>query len=509
MLNVTLYRESRMPDEIITLKEVLRSLNFGQRIAEEERDLLATYFVETDQWRRMYGGHVDVVYGAKGSGKSALYFLLLDKSDELRGSGVHLITAEKPRGSTVLLDFATEPPAAEQEFVNLWKLYVLSLVGRHLNGAGASDADGIRLIEKLREAGLLEGPGGLKGLLRTVRDYVSQFSGIQGALAFDPSTSSPSLTGRVLFENPSQSERSAGALSVDELFEAAEASLARVPTTIWILLDRLDVAFAETPDLEQNALRALFKAYLDLQDLPHIKLKIFLRTDIWRRLTRSGFREASHITRTVTIKWDRSSLLNLIVRRSLQNKELNRFYDLDEGSVASTEDQEALFYGMFPEQVDSGPNKPATLDWLLSRTQDGTRQPAPRELIHLLNSIRDIQYRKLELGEQEPPARQLFARVSLKEALPEVSRVRLEQTLYAEYPGFRDYCEKLRSAKTQQSPETLSTLWATDPDTAVALARQLVEVGFFEERGSRDRPEFWVPFLYRDALEMVQGTATE
>jgi hypothetical protein len=40
-------------------------------------------------------------------------------------------------------------------------------------------------------------------------------------------------------------------------------------------------------------------------------------------------------------------------------------------------------------------------------------------------------------------------------------------------------------------------------------AEMLVRIGFFQRRGSRDDPTFWVPFLYRDALEMIQGLAEE
>ena len=45
---------------------------------------------------------------------------------------------------------------------------------------------------------------------------------------------------------------------------------------LWIGLDRLDVAFAESLDLEKNALRALFKVYLDLMAYRALHLKIFL-----------------------------------------------------------------------------------------------------------------------------------------------------------------------------------------------------------------------------------------
>jgi hypothetical protein len=491
-------------------QSVLRTLSFGQRIAEEERDYLAKYFVETDQWRRMYSGEVDIVYGAKGSGKSALYFLLLDRSDSFERSGIRLITGENPRGTPVFRDLTTEPPASEREFVALWKLYILSLLGREVLRLDLKSPAALNLVEKLRAAELLEPGGSLQALLKGVRDYIRRFSGFEGGVSIDSVSGAPSgLTGKILFEQPSTEQRRAGLASIDDLFETANEALEGVGRSAWILLDRLDVAFAETDELEQNALRALFRTYLDLQGFARLRLKIFLRSDIWSRLTESGFREASHLTRTVTISWNRTSLLNLIVRRALQSEGLCQLYSVDEQLLLSAADQETLFYWMFPDQVESGSNKPKTLEWLLSHTQDSSNQTAPRELIHLLNSIRDTQYRKLELGEAPPDSSQLFTRPAIKEGMPEVSRTRLEQTLYAEYPSLRVYCEKLRGEKSAQTPDSLEKIWDMERAQALSVARKLVEVGFFEERIVKDLLIFWVPFLYRDALELVQGTATD
>ena len=33
------------------------------------------------------------------------------------------------------------------------------------------------------------------------------------------------------------------------------------------------------------------------------------------------------------------------------------------------------------------------------------------------------------------------------------------------------------------------------------------EIGFFDARGTKDEPSYWVPFLYRSALNLVQGKA--
>jgi len=93
--------------------------------------------------------------------------------------------------------------------------------------------------------------------------------------------------------------------------------------------------------------------------------------------------------------------------------------------------------------------------------------------------------------------------------MPEVSKTRLEQTLYAEYPSLRHYCEKMRGDKSAQTPESLRSIWDVDMAEVSKIARKLVEIGFFEERIVKDVQVYWVPFLYRDALELVQGTAID
>ena len=139
-------------------------------------------------------------------------------------------------------------------------------------------------------------------------------------------------------------------------------------------------------------------------------------------------------------------------------------------------------------------------------TSDASGQTAPRELIHLLNAAKDAQLRQLEIGTPEPVEEMLIDRTALKEALPEVSKVRFEQTLCAEYPALKPRLMKLEGQKTDQNPESLAQIWGVSRETA-ATAEKLVEVGFFERRGTREQPTFWVPFLYRGALKMVQGKA--
>jgi len=121
--------------------------------------------------------------------------------------------------------------------------------------------------------------------------------------------------------------------------------------------------------------------------------------------------------------------------------------------------------------------------------------------------LRDSQLRRIEIGHDEPAEETLFDRQAFKEALREVSQVRLKQTLYAEYPHLRDYISALEGEKAQQSVVTLAQIWHVDDSEARRIADSLVGIGFFEARGPNDGPDYWVPFLYRDALQLIQGEA--
>jgi hypothetical protein len=494
-------------------KDLLGRLDFGQRIAEEEGDALASYFVETDNWRRLFNGDIDIVYGPKGSGKSALYSLLVARTNDLFNRKILLAPAENPRGATAFGDLVADPPATEREFVGLWKLYFCTLLSATFDEYGIQGESAAQVRAALEREGLVKGKRTLQSVLRDAFDYVKRIlrpQAFEGGVKVDPSTQLPTgFTGKIIFGEPTQKQKEQGQISVDNLLALANDALRTNDAyKVWVLLDRLDVAFVESQELEQHALRALFRVYLDMGGLDNIRVKIFLRTDIWNRITKGGFREASHITKHVTIDWDRNALLNLVVRRVLHNAALVDYYGVTRTDVlAAAANQQNFFYRVFPDQIDSGGNKPSTLDWMLSRTRDGTLKTAPRELIHLLNELRATQAKRFEVGQPEPDGQILFERPTFKEALPEVSKVRLTQTLYAEYPSVKDRLETLRGAKTLHTTDSLAAIWKLPRGDAQRQADELVEIGFFERRGAKDAPEYWVPFLYRDALDMVQGTA--
>jgi hypothetical protein len=492
--------------------DTLMTAGFGSRVAEDEGESLHEYFVETEQWRKLFAGNVDIVFGAKGAGKSALYSLLVSQKEALRlGRRTVFVAAENPRGTPAFRDLVPNPPASEEEFRGLWKLYFLALAAdylrHHLQVTKSGNTKAATVINALVENGLLAPNTSLLGRLKAILDYLRRYTPVFEGAVVEPNTGIK-LTGKITLGPPSSEQRDSGFISVDDLLSLIDKALQEPNIKLWLVLDRLDVAFSDSPVLEGNALRSLFRTYLDMQNLSNIDVKIFLRDDIWHKIVAGGFREASHVTKTMQISWDNQSLLNLVVRRLVHNESICALYGVDRKAVLENAAlQENFFYRVFPGQVDIGQNKPSTFDWMSSRTADGSKRTAPRELIHLLIQTRDQQLREYELGMSEPPGENLFARSAITEALPAVSKARYEQTLCAENPGLKPFLDRLDREKTQQTPESLSVLWRCQLEKAVEIAEQLAEAGFFERRGTKDSPAYWVPFLYRDALRLVQGTA--
>lgn len=457
-----------------TKRSLLTGLTFGKRVAEDEVDDLASYFVETEQWRKVLADEVDIIFGAKGSGKSAIYSTLLQREEELFDRGIFLISAENPRGTPAFKDLASDPPTGELEFVTLWKLYILSLVGSVLVEWNVSGDAAAQVRSRLAAEGLLPRKSApLSSRVRSVRDFMRRIfkpNSIEGNMTVDLHSGVPIFAGKITLGEPDAAQRADGLFSIDSLLQLADEALAETDYELWLLFDRLDVAFADSLELESNGLRALFKCYLDMLGLNKLGLKIFLRNDIWSKITSAGFREASHITRRLEISWTDSALLNLVANRLGRNRDVVVYCDLKPGEALDAEGQRKFFDYIVPDKVDAGKN-PRTFEWIIGRVRDGTQTVAPREVIHLLTEARDAQLKMLEQGELEPPGSELISRQAFRDALLPVSKVRLEQTMYAEYPELKEKIALLDREKTEQTPATLADIWRVE----VGAARKVRE----------------------------------
>ncbi|MFF5994838.1 hypothetical protein AAGS61_08745 [Lysinibacillus sp. KU-BSD001] len=479
--------------------DVLKTINFGESVAEDDAKLDA-YFVETDSWKRLIEDEVDIVYGPKGSGKSALYKNLLSNESYLNDKNIVLVAAENITGAAVFQSILGTEELNESTYKHLWYMYILALIGKYIKENDYQTQECKIFISKLQEEGLAEGRN-IRRLLSDVKDYVinifKRIEAIETGLGFE------GFSGRISLSEPTYEQKKLGIISVYDLLDIANDALMSINKKTWVIFDRLDVSFSEKPEVERVAIRTLFQVYNDLKSYDFIKLKIFIRDDIWQRIIDGGFREASHITKSITIKWNEENLRNLIVQRIIDNEIFTELWDIDKPEVIRSADkQEEVFYKVFPYQVDSGERKPNTFNWMLSRVKDGLSVVAPRELIQLINEAKIKQIEELETGDiTEKQLEKFIGRKALKKGLEAVSKKRLEQTIYAEYFSLKKYIKKLEGQKAEQSLENLAHLFELDLENAKVIVENLCEIGIFEKKAD----SYWVPFMYRPALNLIQG----
>jgi hypothetical protein len=61
-----------------------------------------------------------------------------------------------------------------------------------------------------------------------------------------------------------------------------------------------------------------------------------------------------------------------------------------------------------------------------------------------------------------------------------VSETRLVQNLYAEYPDLRNLIAELNGEKTEQTLESLASIWGLSRQEALEKVEQLIAIGFFQ-----------------------------
>ena len=180
----------------VNKREVIQSIDFGSDVAEHEAKALARYFVETDQWARIFAGQVDVIYGAKGSGKSAIYHLMMNKEGEFFDRDILLVPAENPDEDPAFMEIRSDLPPTEEEFTGLWKLYFCSVAAVRARDAGVSNGQLREVLDHLAGLNLIEKHVSLNTIIRNISGYVARFfrpSDVSATSHFDPT--SGALTG--------------------------------------------------------------------------------------------------------------------------------------------------------------------------------------------------------------------------------------------------------------------------------------------------------------------------
>lgn len=282
----------------------------------------------------------------------------------------------------------------------------------------------------------------------------------------------------------------------DDALRLLNRILDRWDTTVWIVLDRLDEAFQGQSSLETPALRALLRTYLDFNEFSRMRIKLFVRRDLFGRITAGGFVNLTHINaRKIEITWDEDDLWSLLHKRLTESKE----FIASLGAPAN--DAYSVFNSVFPEQVDPGTRKPTTWTWMMGRIRDGSGVKPPRNLIDLVLKSRESQLRREERSPREyVNGSPLIEADSLKRGLEALSNQRVEDTLLAEAGEAAEDIEVFRRGKAEHNADTLRDLLGPEYEDKVRLLQQL---GFLEPVGTN----YKIPMIYRSGLEITQGKA--
>lgn len=473
----------------------IQRFDVGSRVAEQETEGLKTYFLKTSLWYSILNEEVDVIFGCKGSGKSALYTYLPNEEYELLEKNVHLLLAENPRGTVAFKDLMIVPPKNEFELKSIWKLYFVILIAQKLTDEHYSDKNFQFVIEKLQDSDLLPRRLSFTAIVKMVRDYIRRINP-----TFEPNVGLDQHSGlinkiglKISLLEPSTKEADKGVVSVDHLLELLNSSLKQKGENIWLAIDRLDAIFQENFELEATALRTLFQVYIDLQHYDNLRLIIFLRDDIWNRIIEGGFRETSHITKTETIKWDKVSLFNLLMSRIEKNTKLIESFGLNEKSSTLRND---LFEKIFPSKNKEG--QEFSFDWLLTRIKDGFGNATPRELIQLVSS--SIKHELKRVTENSHSKDSLISIDSLLDGLKETSKTKAE-TVIAEYPGLKTYILRLKGKKPRLKFEDLKDIWGISKKEASIIANNLIKIGFFRNDSPTELyTDLYIPTVFRPYL---------
>lgn len=479
--------------------EVIRRTNVGSRIAENEKEGLDKYFQKTYLWEQILNEDIDIVFGCKGSGKSAIYNFLSNQTSEIFEKNGILAFAENPRGTVAFKDLNSTPPTGQAEFRHIWKLYFVLIITQKLQEFNYDDSHMKIVVKKLQDSNLMARRASLTSLVKMVRDFVR-------SATIEPNVSLSETTGmvenigiKISLSEPSTAMADKGVVSIDYLYECLNSSLEKNGFKIWVAIDRLDAVFQDNFELEANALKTLFQVYIDLMGYQNIRLLIFFRDDIWNRIIDNGFRESSHLTKKELITWDESSLFYLIMSRLIKNDELLDYFDLKRENLEKGEQQKLFFERIFQKETER--NGVINFKWIIDKIEDGKRNTSPRELIHLINAAFKQEVKRI-IERGSGSHKYLISEKSLFKALKEVSKTKLE-TILSEYPDLKIFINRLKGKKISSSLDELRKYWSTSKKDTKIIADNLIKIGLlynkFENRVDKS-DVYSIPKLYRGAL---------
>ncbi|WP_238346300.1 P-loop ATPase, Sll1717 family [Luteimonas saliphila] len=486
------------------MKEVLAKLEVGSSVAEFDAHL-QSYFIETQIYQNFVNDRHDIVSGAKGAGKSAIYRVVKARYRTVGEiSDVEVVSGFNDTGNPIFQRLTQSRTLSEGQYITVWKAYLAALAGNYVLDvveSGFSD-DTRRLDALLRHTGLRSEDIGAQTIFSRLANLVRKYtnpSATEHSLSFTEH-GIPVIGTRLEFAEVSDAVVDGEQIETETILNVLNRCLIGLDLRIWVVLDRLDEAFAGYAEVEIPALRALLRTYLDLQSYDHIRLKMFLRSDLFRRVVRGGFVNMTHVNaKRVNIEWSAEDLKSLLCNRIRSSLQF-----LDALSLPTDAPDELILERLFPNKIDVGEKRPDTWGWITTRIADGNGLMSPRNLIDLINKAKEYQAKREEREPREYAGSEpILESDAIKRALIALSTLRVEDTLLAESDHLAAHIERFRNGKAEHNLASLHQVLRLEGDELAEVIEELKFIGFLYETGA----SYKIPMLYRGGLSITQGKA--
>lgn len=474
--------------------ELLNNLYFGS-VDSETDDNLDKNFIQTEDFDLFVDPKTSVIIGAKGSGKSALYRYFTDFETSARKVSKQdlsktYITSGTGFKDVPNMDYSaifTEMKEGKINFQSAWNLYIM-----------------YRLVYQLYEKNnIIAGEYSKKLLIkqhilkdtRLFAKIISLFEKYVGDL--------PEINNLSFADISIQISKNKKIMALDVLSEINKY-LTENEKTVWILLDKIDELFSDMYDIRKKCLEGLFLTLIDFQSRFHnIKLKIFVRSDIWSELS---FINKSHLTdKKVSIRWNKYDLKYLIMKRASLNKKIMQFITDQTGIKKITENIDHCFYSLFPLTVYPGSREAETIDFMIDRITDGQNGIYPREIINFCNESITIEKNKLtsNITDREYPP--LISGLAIREAFLIVSKNKVE-TYLSEFEHLKEHFNRFEGqTQAEYSNLELITLMSGLSPSGNEMIRQLYETGVIKGNLTSivNSTTYTIPRLFRPGLKII------
>lgn len=502
------------------LELLLGHIDFGSSVAETD-NLLEAARIETSVFFDLYNDKVDLIPGTKGSGKSALFRIFVEFLPSSLRENKRIVVAHgvQREGDTIFQAFKNEfEKLSEDEFLEFWCIYLVSLSHEHFIKNPANQAlfselkAEIQAFKRACERARIPEIKATKSLYQILEWSLNvlktampskvrlEFPLEQGALELDGMFPKEDKT-----EEEQTNSNGMRPVFVAEVKETLEVILNKTDHTLWLMVDKLDEIFPRRSDLERRALRGLLRT-LRIFNTERIKVKLFLRDDMLENVVsgESGFTALTHVTskQSDTLRWNEDQILTLIIKRIFSSTDVASYYGVDLARLNSNQEyRREVFYRIFPNKLRNGPNQSATMKWIFDHIADGKGVVTPRDAIDLLSRAKQYQ-QNIFANDSDGESEYLFSSAAIIHGLNELSIRKKETYLEAEFPHLWQEIRKFENGKTEYDEESLRKILGSK---ARELIEQLVSIGFLSKKIKSKKLVFWVPYIYRKALNLKQG----